>query len=53
MTHPPRLTPEQERDATILLIQAEEMITRWAKLEPEKRRFVLALVRAMSAGEWG
>ncbi len=35
----------------ILLIQSEELMARWAKLDPEKRRLVLALVRAMTEGE--
>jgi hypothetical protein len=32
----------------LLLKQAEELMARWAQLDPDKRRLVLALVRAMT-----
>jgi hypothetical protein len=34
-----------------LIAEAEEMIARWAKLDPVKRRLLLALVRAMTEDE--
>ncbi len=34
-----------------MVIEGEQLLATWAKLDPGKRRLVLALVRAVTEGE--
>ncbi|WP_424140561.1 hypothetical protein [Roseomonas chloroacetimidivorans] len=51
MTLPPPLPPEEERSAMALIVDGEELIAKWAKLNPGQRRVLLALVRTMTDGK--
>ncbi len=42
--------PQGDPDPLSVVIEGEQIMALWTNLQPEKRRVVLALVRAMSEG---